>query len=319
MKRLLVVALTWLAGHAVSAATLDVNTAAVDLHPDNAALARAGGLSYRGGLVLSAADRRFGGLSGLTPAPGRLTFIAVSDHGFWFRFRAVVDRRGWLVGIAAAEFGPLLGPQGRPLVDVRERDAEAIERDGEDYVVSFERHHRLWRYRASPPFASPPAALPVASALRDLPANGGIEALARLGDGRLVLVAEDGRDGAGDFRGWLVTQGIAAPLSYAATGLFKPTDFAVLPSGDLLALERRFTLLGGPAARLQLIDRDTIRAGARLEGREVARLTPPLTVDNFEGLAVHPTGDGGVMVFLLSDDNYSRLQRTLLLAFRLAD
>ena len=315
MKWLLAVALTWLAGHAVDAATLEVNTTAVGLHPESAAVARVGGFSYRGGLVLSAPDRRFGGLSGLTLAPGTLTFVAVSDHGFWFRFRAVLDWRGWLVGIAGAEFAPLLGPRGRPVEEVGERDAEAVERDGKDYVVSFERRHRLWRYRGREPFAALPVPLRAIPDGAQLLANKGIEALARLRDGRLVLVAEDARDGAGDFRGWLVTGGTVAPLSYAATGLFQPTDFAVLPSGDLLS----FTPLGGLAARIQLIDRSAIRAGARLEGREVARLAPPLTVDNFEALAVHPTGDDGVLVFLLSDDNYNPLQRTLLLAFRLAD
>lgn len=40
----------------------------------------------------------------------------------------------------------------------------------------------------------------------------------------------------------------------------------------------------------------------------------PLTVDNFEGLAAVPRTDG-IRFYLLSDDNYSDLQRTLLLAF----
>jgi hypothetical protein len=44
----------------------------------------------------------------------------------------------------------------------------------------------------------------------------------------------------------------------------------------------------------------------------------PLTIDNFEGLAVVRDPSGGVLVYLLSDDNYSPLQRTLLLRFRLA-
>lgn len=48
---------------------------------------------------------------------------------------------------------------------------------------------------------------------------------------------------------------------------------------------------------------------ARLE------LAPPLTVDNFEGLAVVPRSGGGVRFYLLSDDNALASQRTMLLAF----
>jgi hypothetical protein len=48
----------------------------------------------------------------------------------------------------------------------------------------------------------------------------------------------------------------------------------------------------------------------------VARLdmAPPLTQDNFEGLAAVPRPDG-VRFYLLADDNALATQRTLLLAF----
>ena len=40
-------------------------------------------------------------------------------------------------------------------------------------------------------------------------------------------------------------------------------------------------------------------------------------MDNFEGLAVARDADGGTLVYILSDDNFHFLQRTLLLLFRL--
>lgn len=74
-------------------------------------------------------------------------------------------------------------------------------------------------------------------------------------------------------------------------------------------------------------------AKAALEGsgplrpRELARLAPPLTVDNLEGLDVRRDPSGAELVYLVSDDNgcgkRSRLvapralQRTLLLMFEL--
>jgi len=42
-----------------------------------------------------------------------------------------------------------------------------------------------------------------------------------------------------------------------------------------------------------------------------------LAVDNFEGIAVRQDSNGDTLVYIVSDDNYSPLQRTLLLQFRL--
>ena len=73
------------------------------------------------------------------------------------------------------------------------------------------------------------------------------------------------------------------------------------------------------AARLARIAGGAIVPGAVLEGVEIARLSLPLTVDNFEGLAVRRDAAGGLLVYLVSDDNFNPLQRTLLLMFRLAE
>ena len=40
-------------------------------------------------------------------------------------------------------------------------------------------------------------------------------------------------------------------------------------------------------------------------------------MDNFEGVAVATPAGGSTIVLIVSDDNFSALQRTLLLAFRL--
>ncbi|MDB5421700.1 MAG: hypothetical protein JWR59_1647, partial [Brevundimonas sp.] len=58
--------------------------------------------------------------------------------------------------------------------------------------------------------------------------------------------------------------------------------------------------------------RITDAAGRTVDEME---LRGPLTVDNFEGLAAVPKPDGGVRFYLISDDNFSSAQRTLLLAF----
>jgi hypothetical protein len=67
---------------------------------------------------------------------------------------------------------------------------------------------------------------------------------------------------------------------------------------------------------LTLIDPRRIRTGMTIRGREIARLAPPLTVDNFEGLAI-TREHGATMLWMVSDDNLLFLQRTLLMKFRL--
>ncbi|MCC7428972.1 MAG: esterase-like activity of phytase family protein [Alphaproteobacteria bacterium] len=112
----------------------------------------------------------------------------------------------------------------------------------------------------------------------------------------------------------------AAPwraFAYTPGFWFQPTDAASLPDGGALVLERRFTLLTGLQARLALLPAAALAQPAdRRSPIEIARFAAPLTLDNFEGLAVEPLPGGRLRILIVSDDNYRRsLQRTLLLMF----
>ena len=117
--------------------------------------------------------------------------------------------------------------------------------------------------------------------------------------------------------GWIGSPVGWAAISLARTDDFKPTDLALLPDGDVLLLERRYSLIGGPAARLAIMPAAEIRPGARLTGQPIAELTLPLSVDNFEARAAAPAPGGGTRLDLLSDGHRHVLQRTLLLQFLL--
>jgi hypothetical protein len=84
----------------------------------------------------------------------------------------------------------------------------------------------------------------------------------------------------------------------------------------MLVLNRRFAPLDGFAAVVTMIDPRAIAPGAVLVGEEIARLAPPLSLDNMEGIAVNREGDETI-VWLVSDDNFSPLERTLLMKFAL--
>ena len=58
---------------------------------------------------------------------------------------------------------------------------------------------------------------------------------------------------------------------------------------------------------------------AELAPKIIARLSNSLTIDNFEGIAARRNDAGETLIYILSDDNFSLLQRTLLFMFRLDD
>ncbi len=310
--------LALLVAHPAAAEPLALAARAVPLHAGDPERTRVGALRYRGGLELTSSDARFGGLSGLLVSEdgGRMT--AVGDQGHWVTARLLYDGAGRLSGVAEAEIGELHGPGDAHLRGKRDRDSESLTRlsDGA-IVVGFERSHRLWRYPAgTTPLAGQPAPLPAPSGLEALRSNSGIEALATLSDGALFALAE-GRREETESPAYLRRDGAWVGLSYRRHGGFRPSGAARLPGGDLLVIERSFNIIDGVAVRLRRIAARTIVPGARLDGAAIAVLSPPLTVDNLEGVAARRTAAGETLIYLVSDDNFNPLQRTLLLVFAL--
>lgn len=294
----------------------------VPLHPRDPAAGRVGALEFRGGIALRSTDRRFGGFSGLYVSTDGERALAISDRGAWLTCRLLYDERGWLVGADQGAGGPLIDETGAAL-DARAGDGDAeamaVLPDG-SVVVAFERDHRLLHYPESePPFAKPPERFATPTGLENAPDNGGVKALAHVGRGFFLAVSERLADGAGALAGWVGRMGAWEPLPYGRTGAFRPADAALLPRGDVLVLERHATA-GGYAVRLARLARGAIAPYRRIDGAEVARWGPPLTSDNFEGLAVRRgRARGEALVLMISDDNANPLQRTLLLQFAMTE
>jgi hypothetical protein len=101
-------------------------------------------------------------------------------------------------------------------------------------------------------------------------------------------------------------------------GEFDITDGAFLPDGDLLLLERRFSMAdrrGDAAApHLRRIDREG--HGRRRPGA-VRAPTWATRSTTWKAMDVWQRPDGAIMVSLMSDDNHSMLQRNLYLEFRM--
>ena len=90
---------------------------------------------------------------------------------------------------------------------------------------------------------------------------------------------------------------------FRATGLTRLPD-----SDDLLLLERFYKPAQGVRSRITLLDAYTGKRGRRL-----AEISSPTPVDNFEGISAHKNEAGEIVITLISDDNFSILQRTLVM------
>lgn len=299
-----------------AAADIVVETRPVPLVADRPGITGVDSLAWRGGLELASRDDRFGGLSALDLSPeGRL--YAVGDQGHLFAFRPAIDGDGRLVGIGDVAIWPLHGADGRALAGSKaESDAEALAFDGDGFLVGFERAHRMLHYRDAgdrrPETRRSPPGLDAA------PSNSGIETLVRLPDGRLLALTEGLVGGVDLLVGWLGDGGAWRAVTYRLHDGYLPTDAAALPDGDVIVLERRYTPLDGSRARLRRIPAAALAGtpSTALDPPAIATLEPPMTVDNFEGLAIVESG-GERRLFILSDDNFNRRQRTLLMMFTL--
>ena len=301
---------------------IEISAQAIEaFDPRDPSLTQFGTLAFRGGLVLTSTSREFGGLSAIRMLDGG-RFIALTDKGNWLRAR-IVSRDGRPIAIADAELAPVLGPDGRPVASRRNWfDTEALADDGGTLYVGIERAHEILRFdygrdglRArGRPVAVPPA-------FKALPANRGIECLVAPPKGQplagtLIAISERGLDAAGNILGFLIGPQPGA-FAVKRSDEFDVSDCALTPRGDLLLLERRFSWSRGLAIRIRRVPLSRVAPRAVLDGPDLLFADMGYQIDNFEGLAVHREASGALILTLISDDNFSPLQRTLLLQFTL--
>jgi hypothetical protein len=283
-----------------------------------------GSLEFRGGLELSSPFKNFGGLSAIRVASDGANFLAVTDKADWLRGR-IVYRDGRPVGISHAEMAPMLGADGRPITARGWYDTEALTLDGNTAYVALERVHRILRFNyGTDGLLARGHLVPVPSDLKNLPRNRGIECLVAMPkgtplSGALLAISERDLDGDGNIRGFLI--GGLAPGSFAVIRKddFDIVDCALTPTADLVLLERFFSWQRGLAMRIRRVPLSHLMPGALVDGASLIQADMGYQIDNMEGLSVHRTADGTIVLTLVSDDNFSFIQRTLLLQFALLD
>ncbi len=284
-----------------------------------------GDLIWRGGLRVSSTHQRFGGLSGLEISPDGKTMLAVTDKGLWFKGRLGYDQGGDLLSLSRGLLSSLTGIEGTALTRKKDRDSEsiAIAEDGAVYI-SFERHHRILKYPG--PLETAAEAIPFPDAFINSSNNRGIEALTWLPGGCLLAIPErvDTPDPHPDrqspeklIQAFLWDQYSWGSIYLKPNGNLLPTGLSVTPKGDLLLLERSFSFLEGFKASLRIFPAEQVQPGKIMEGRVLANFEDQYTIDNMEGISSRLGANGETLIYLISDDNLSFTQDTLLLMFEI--
>lgn len=280
---------------------------------------RFGDLEFRGGLELTSKHPAFGGISAIHVEPDGSRFVAATDRGAWLRGR-IVYRDGKPVGIADAEMAPILGGDGRPLAARGWYDVESLtERDGILYagierveqIVRFDYRRDGLRARGQP--------IEVPAEFKTFTFNKGLECLAAPREGawagQLIAVTENSPDSAGNLRSFVLGGDGVMRFGVRRSDDFEVSDCAILPPGDLLLLERRYSPARGVAVRIRRVPLADIKADAVVDGRSIVEADLAYQIDNMEGIAVHRNAAGETVITLISDDNFSVIQRNMLLQF----
>jgi hypothetical protein len=283
---------------------------------------RFGALEYRSGLVLTSRYSGFGGLSGIRLDAKGEHFISISDKGGWFTGRIVYSGHA-MTGLADVEAAPLLGPDGRPITARGWFDSESIALDGSLVYIGLERVNLVLRYDFAEGFTRARSeVVPMPPAVKKLPNNKGLESLVVVPKGlplagTLIAISERGLDDKGNLLAFLVGGPSPGQFSIRRTDNFDISDAVILPSGDLLILERKFSIMAGVGIRIRCLALRDITPGALADGPSIFDADFSEEIDNMEGIDAHVTDEGDTVLTLVSDDNFSLIQRTLLLQFTL--
>jgi hypothetical protein len=303
-------------------------------------------LTLVAGFHVTSPDKRFGGLSGLDILDNG-NLLAVSDVGDFVWIDLAPDG----VTPVSARLSKMRDASGAPLANAADSDAEGLTVNGGMALVSFEFNHRILAFdlgkcgsaaRGAPiafgPYGQP---LPQAFADAGIPfdENQGAEALGITDDWYLFIGSETKL---GELNMMSARPIEEEPDFDLRVGVDAP-DFVgldVLPATyqgrdvRTFMLYRSFSPLAGAAISIIETDyrRHLDKAGffRRFEGeldershnwfvetgwREFAKLDEYVTIDNFEGIAAKQMPDGRVRLYIVSDDNFSDGQRTLLMVF----
>lgn len=322
---------------------IELGVSKVPLAALNPMQRKIGSLTFVAGFELTSPDRRLGGLSGVDLLDNG-NLLAVSDQGDFVWIDLGADG----VTPTAARIAAMKNERGEAISGKADGDAEGLAVNGGMALVSYERNDRVLAFDVGrcgaaargAPIVTGAYGSPLRSAYSrakiDVGDNSGPEPLAVTPDWYLFAGVE-ALDGAA---GPLSARPIeAAPDFSLRIGEGSPSFVGadIVADGDdvlLYSLHRGTNrMMGGPIVVMEtrleryldqanlprrIIDDVDERSHYRFQptaSRRLAQMNLLVTIDNFEGIAAKRMPDGRVRLFLISDDNFSDAQRTLLMVY----
>ena len=288
---------------------VEIKAEAIALSREDPAQQNIGALTYVAGWALTSESDDFGGWSALALGAGAKSILMLSDKGDWLE--TTLD----IANDSPFGIGRLYPfEKGARAQDKSYYDAESLVRIEGGYLVGFEQEHRILSVEQIGG-SNKPAPVNALVDLSVLSSNGGIEAMTKLPNGDLVMFAEHGLDQKHTLPVWIADKKSAETRRFMPPKNYSPTDAAALPNGDMLLLLRHYSQIDGVSAKVLLLSAEALNGSETLVGRELAHLADPLSVDNMEALDIEVLPDGSVRLYMMSDDNFNPLQRTLFLVF----
>ena len=319
------VAALWPSGMAAATVDVTVTSRPIDVFKVGSTETRFGRLEFVGGLVMRSPEPLFGAISSIRFLPDGTNFLAVLDTGHWMSGAIERGASGVLSGLSNVHIDPMLDRNGREAKRKVDMDAEGLALRAGKAFVGFEQKPRIDIY----PYEGRATAKPIGRLPHLIPdgefrSNAGMETLALSPTdgplkGAMVTIAEASVDSGGDLLAAVLEGPRKGLFTVAKHSEFSVTDGAFLPNGDLLLLERMFDLALGVGMRIRLIEADTIKPGAVVDGEVLIQADLSNQIDNIEGIDVIKAADGSMRLILVSDNNHSFLQRNIMLEFKLAD
>tara|TARA_R110002020_G_scaffold65998_3_gene173775 strand:- start:1908 stop:2918 length:1011 start_codon:yes stop_codon:yes gene_type:complete len=283
---------------------------------------RFGAFEFMGGLELSSPSSTLGAMSAIRLSGDRSSFLGVMDTGYWYAGRFERDDSGVLTRVSDFSVSPILDADGSASSEKWRFDAEGMALRGDEVLVSFERHSRVDIYPAKAPGGSrPTGSLPLLIPPEEFRSNRGPETITVAPEdsalaGAVVVVTEKSLNTDGDIYASILTGPSKGVFFVKRHPPYDITDGDFLPNGDLLLLERRFSIAQGIGMRIRRIDGSRLGKGNLVDGPVILEADFGNQIDNMEGLDVTTDDQGRIIVTLVSDDNHSILQRNLILEFR---
>lgn len=263
------------------------------------------GATFVGGWHLNSDNPALGGLSGLDLFPSG-NLLTVTDEGAFVWINVGDDGAP-----ASAHLAEMLGSDGQVIGAKREKDAEGLALQDGLALVSLERDHRILAFDLEGCGVNARGADVaqlgdrISGMARDMDSNGGAEGLAlEAPTGELLIGIETLDVGAPIAK--LADNRVAGILFHIADGQAPRITGLDTLNDQLFVLRREYEAGYG----------NTILVQRAQDGytETLVHLDPTVTVDNFEGIAAVETPEG-VRLWIVSDNNFSPNQRTLLFAF----